>query len=108
MANTYTWKINQLDAKIHEDGLNNVIYTIHWTYIATDDSEEPISASSIGCLAVKYNEGDPFIPYNELTKDNVINWLEGEYNVEEMKNTLDNQIELIKNPVDEYLHPDWD
>ena len=26
MANTYNWKINRLDAKIHEDGLDNVIF----------------------------------------------------------------------------------
>ena len=108
MANTYTWKINQLDAKIHEDGLNNVIYIIHWTYIATDDSEESISVSSIGTLSVEYNEGNPFIPYEDLTKNDVVGWLEAGCNVAEMKINLDNQIELIKNPVNEYLHPDWD
>ena len=108
MANTYTWKINQLDAKIHEDGLDNVIYIIHWTYIAKDDSEESISVSSIGTLSVEYNEGNPFIPYEDLTKNDVVGWLEAGYNVAEMKINLDNQIELIKNPVNEYLHPDWD
>lgn len=110
MANTYTWKINQLDAKIQENGLNNVIYTIHWSYIATDDSEKPISASLIGTISVEYNEGNPFIPYDELTKNDVVGWLESSESIDvvEIKNNLDNQIELIKNPVDEYLHPDWD
>jgi len=107
MANIYTWKINQLDAKIQENGLNNVIYIIHWSYVAIDDSDKSISASSIGTLSVEYNEGNPFIPYEDLTKNDVVGWLEEGCNVEEMKNNLDNQIELIKNPVDEYLHPDW-
>ena len=108
MANTYTWRINQLEAKIHEDGLDNVIYTVHWTYIATDDSEEPISVNSIGTLSVQYKEGDPFIPYADLTKDDVILWLDAGLDVDAMKIGLDNQIELIKNPVDEILTPDWD
>lgn len=110
MANTYNWKINQLDAKIHEDGLNNVIYTVHWSYFAEDDSVEPIIVSSIGTLAVTYNQGDPFIPYEDLTKQDVVGWLESSesINVDGMKENLDKQIDLIKNPVDEYLHPNWD
>ena len=48
MANTYNWRINALDAKIHENDLDNVIYTVHWSFIGQDDSEEPVSASSIG------------------------------------------------------------
>jgi len=110
MANTYTWKINQLDAKIHENDLDNVIYTVHWSYFAQDDSVKPIVVSSIGTIAVTYNEGDPFIPYEDLTKEDVVSWLESSegINVDTMKENLDNQIELIKNPVDEYLHPDWD
>jgi len=53
MANTYNWRINALDAKIHENDLDNVIYTVHWSFIGQDDSEEPVSASSIGTLGVR-------------------------------------------------------
>ena len=44
MANTYNWRINALDAKIHENDLDNVIYTVHWSFIGQDDSEEPVSS----------------------------------------------------------------
>ncbi len=108
MANTYDWKINQLDAKIHQDNLENVIYIVHWSYLATDDSVEPITVNLSGAMGVEYNEGDPFIPYNELTKEIVVSWLENNLEVDALKLSLDKQIELKKNPVDEYLHPDWD
>ena len=108
MANTYNWKINQLDAKIHENDLDNVIYTIHWSYMATDDSEDPITVNSIGTLGITYNPEDTFIPYADLTKEDVEAWLEAGLDVDSMKLNLDNQIELIKNPVNEYLHPDWE
>ena len=106
MANTYNWKINALDAKIHEGDNDNVIYTVHWSYIASDESGEH-TASSIGTMAVEYDP-DNFIPYADLTKDDVVAWLEAGLDVEAMKSNLDNQIELEINPVDETLRPDWD
>jgi hypothetical protein len=108
MANTYNWKINRLDAKIHEDGLDNVIFIVHWTLFAQDDSTEPIRANSIGTLSVEYVQGEPFIPYDNLTKEDVVVWLESGLNVDDIKSRLDNEIELKKNPVNEYLRPDWD
>ena len=108
MANTYSWRITALDAKIHENDLDNVIYTVHYTFIGQDDSEEPVMASSIGTLGVQYNPEDPFIEYDDLTKEDVVGWLEAGLDVETMKQNIDSQIELKKNPVDETLRPNWD
>ena len=107
MANTYSWKINALDAKIHENDLDNVIYTVHYTFIGQDDSEEPVMASSIGTLGVQYNPENPFIPYADLTKEDVVGWLEAGLDVDSMKENLDKQIELKIHPVNETLRPDW-
>ena len=106
MANIYNWKINALDAKVHEGDNDNVIYTVHWSYIASDESGEH-TASSIGTMGVEYDP-DNFIPYADLTKEDVVSWLEEGLDVEAMKENLDNQIELEINPVDETLIPDWD
>lgn len=106
MANTYNWKINALDAKIQDGDNSDVIYTVHWSYIATDETGD-YSASSIGTFGVSYDP-DNFIPYADLTKDDVVIWLEAGLDVEAMKENLDNQIELQINPVDETLRPDWD
>jgi hypothetical protein len=108
MANTYNWRINALDAKIHENDLDNVIYTIHWSFIGQDDSEKPVLASSIGTLGVQYTEENPFIPYEDLTKEDVVGWLEDGLDVDSMKENIDKQIELKKNPIDETLYPSWD
>ena len=107
MKNTYNWKINALDAKIHENDLDNVIYTVHYTFIGQDDSEEPVMASSIGTLGVQYNPENPFIPYADLTKEDVVGWLEAGLDVDSMKENLDKQIELKIHPVNETLRPDW-
>tara|TARA_R100000951_G_scaffold116105_1_gene126567 strand:- start:1 stop:336 length:336 start_codon:yes stop_codon:yes gene_type:complete len=111
MANIYKWKISQLDAKIHEDGLDNVIYNVHWSLSAEDDAVkefEKIRAVDVGCSQVVLNPESTFIPYEDLTKDIVIGWLSNLMDINKMKLALDKQIEDQKNPVDEYLTPDWD
>ena len=105
--NQYNWKINALDAKIHENDKNNVIYTVHYSYIAKDQSGDH-QASSIGTISVEYNPDEPFIEYDDLTKEDVVGWLESKLDVDSMKENLDNQIELQKNPVDETLYPNWE
>ena len=106
MANTYNWTINALDAKITEGDNSDVIYTVHWSYIASDESGEYI-ANSIGTMGVEYDP-DNFIPYVDLTKDDVVGWLEAGLDVEEMKLRLDNELDKQINPTDEVLRPDWD
>ena len=107
MANTYSWRIEALNAKIKEDDKDNVIFSVKYTYTAIDNSEPPIQAGSIGTLGVEYKEGDPFIEYADLKKSDVEGWLDEGLDVDAMKQSLDNQIELKKNPVDETLYPDW-
>ena len=106
MANTYNWKINALDAKIQEGDNSNVIYTVHWSYTASDESGE-YEVNSIGTMGVEYDP-DNFIPYADLEKDDVVSWLEAGLDVASMQENLDKQIELEINPVDETLKPDWD
>ena len=107
MANTYSWKINQLNTKIKHDKKSNVVYNVHWSYIAKDDSKEPYIASSIGSYSVEYDKSI-FITFSKLTKDDVVKWLEAGLDVDNKKLNLDNQIELQKNPVDNNINPNWD
>tara|TARA_R100001244_G_scaffold131566_1_gene104966 strand:- start:515 stop:841 length:327 start_codon:yes stop_codon:yes gene_type:complete len=108
MANIYSWRINRLVAKIHEDGLDNVVFTVYWIYKVCDEDDEEIQTNEIGTLGVIYNPDDPFIPYENLTKDDVVGWLNNGLDVDAIKERCDKKIDLIKNPVDEYFTPDWD
>jgi hypothetical protein len=59
-------------------------------------------------MGLEYNPEEPFIEYTDLTKEDVVGWLEERLDVEAMQESLDNQIELKINPVDEVLRPNWD
>ena len=107
MANTYRWKINQLDTKIKHDKKSNVVYNVHWLYIAKDDSEVPYIASEYGSYGVEYDKSN-FITYSKLKKEDVVGWLEAGLDVDKMKKNLDNEIQSQKNPVENHLNPNWD
>ena len=68
-----------------------------------------MTASSIGTLSVDFSDDAEFIPYESLTKEDVVGWLEaGLDNLDSMKENLSRQIELQKNPVEVYHTPDWE
>ena len=96
--NTYTWTISALDCKINENNLQDVVYTVHWEYTAAN--ETGITASAFGAQYVPPPSEEDFTPYDELTKEQVIGWIETYLNVPGISLYLDNQIELIINPVD--------
>jgi hypothetical protein len=93
--NTYKWVISSLDAKIKDGELEKIIETVHWRYKATDGEH---TADVYGTIGLEAPEADSFIPADELTVADVEKWLEAKLNIESLKNSLNAQIELQKNP----------
>jgi hypothetical protein len=84
-----TWNISQLDRNT-ADGF---VTTAHWTVSATD---EDFSASSYGSCGF---DGELITPYEDLTKEQVLEWVWEKVNKEETEASLASQIEGQKNPV---------
>jgi len=107
MKINYNWIIHQLEAKIKQDELENVIYRIHWELVGIDDENPDYWSNRVGAEDVKYIEGEDFTPYSDLTKEQVVSWLESLLDVEVLKSNIAKNIEIKRNPVDEYLSPPW-
>ena len=110
MAITYKWTINQMNAHIQDQGEDNVIFTVHWTYSGSEDVSGKIySASQIGATSFTYVKGDPFIPYEdtEAFENVVIGWLEGVLNVPSMQSSIEATIQKEITPVNEDLYFTW-
>jgi len=107
MAINYTWNIHQLETKVRQNDLDNVIFRIHWELVGIDSENSDFWSNRIGAEDVIYNEGEPFTPFNELTKEQVEGWLESILDVEVLKNNIAANIEVKRNPVDEALSPPW-
>lgn len=68
MSTTYTYTINTLE-RTTQDG---IVYCVHFTVAAAD---ETYSSSAYGTIPLAAPaEGDPVIPYAELTEEVVLGW----------------------------------
>jgi|TARA_E500000318_G_C3360122_1_gene134354 hypothetical protein len=105
MANTYTWDFPQLDTAPTEDGLSDVIKTIHWRFTAVSDSEQNadgnyLSTSAYGTAGAGEVDPDNFVAFDSVTKD----WCKEKVLASldkteaEMQAMLDTQIETLANP----------
>lgn len=96
MANTYSWQIGSVDCHVNKDGLENVIYQVHYRYIAEDENGN--KAFHIGIHNVSDPDPEAFTAFEDLRAADVIGWLENDLEVLPMQNNLDQQIAEIVNP----------
>ena len=103
MANTYTWDFLQLDTAPSEDGLSDVIKTIHWRFTAVSEQNAEgnyLSTSAYGTSGAGEVDPDNFVAFDSVTKD----WCKEKVLASldeteaEMQANLDTQIETLANP----------
>ena len=76
MAITYTWKITGLKTKdVSEDKPAAVVQT-YWQKIGTDENGNEGTFSGATPFTVDpTDESGPFIPFEELTEEDVLDWI---------------------------------
>ena len=110
MAITYKWGITQMNAHIKEEGKDNVIYVVHWTYTGSEESGgKTYTSSQIGTQSYTYVAGESFVPYadTEAFEAVVIGWLEGSLDVDAMKASISVEVQKEITPVNEDLYFTW-
>ena len=110
MAIIYKWDIPTMNAHIHADGQDNVIYTVHYRYTGSEESGGvTYSSTNIGTQSYTYVAGEPFTPYEntEAFEAIVIGWLEGSLDVPAMQASIAANIESQIVPVNEDLYFTW-
>jgi hypothetical protein len=97
MAIQYKWVLgdNSLSTAPSENGLTDVVKTIHWRYAGTDGD---IYADTYGAMACATPSETDFTAYPDLTEDQVISWLEAGLDVEALQANVAAKIADIKNP----------
>jgi hypothetical protein len=87
----FTWNVVQMD-RLTSDGF---VVTVHYTVNAVDGD---YTASTYG--TVGYTQEDKaYIPFADLTKEQVIGWVKDSLGQETVEEALAAQIEAQKNPV---------
>ncbi len=81
MAVTNTWSVVQMDAYPEEDGETDVVFNVHWTLTGTDGT---YSGSVYGSQGVSIDPDVPFTPYEDLTEEQVIGWVQAAMGAEQV------------------------
>jgi hypothetical protein len=90
---TYNWNIQQMD-RLTSDGF---VVTVHYTVNAVDGE---FTASTYGTVGYTQEEGN-IIPFDSLTPEIVVGWVQESLGKDEVEAGLAAQIEAQKNPVQE-------
>jgi hypothetical protein len=92
---SFTWSFPQFDVAKAEDGLTDVVKTIHWRYDAVDGG---FSAGAYGSVSLSAPDPDAFTPYSQITPVWAIECVTGQIKLDEINAALETQIENQKNP----------
>jgi len=103
---TYKWFFSAFDCRVDEEGMQDVVTTVHWRYNGTN--ENGITAEVYGAQSVGTPTPDAFTPYPELSEEQVIGWMEETMDVPDMQLNIAEQIELIEHPVNITLPPHFE
>jgi hypothetical protein len=101
----YNWIISAMDCIKNDGNLQDVVITIHWRYGATKDE---VSTDIYGSTSMPLPTGENFTPYEDLTKQQVVGWLEATLDVPAMEESLESQLDLLINPINVTLQPPFD
>jgi hypothetical protein len=97
MATTYTWAVVAMKAYPEQAGYQNVVCGVNWTCAGVDGN---FSYSYYGGTSVELDPNEPFIPYDQLTEDEVIGWVQsalGPEGIAEVYAEIDAQIASQQN-----------
>lgn len=96
MANTYKMRINSAECYAEKEGLQKVIYDVHFMYTVSDENGNSASLSSVQSLP--FPDPSSFTPFDELVESKVISWVEQYINLDGLKANLDKMLEERVNP----------
>lgn len=90
----YYFKINAVDVHTELNGLEKVVYNVHYSYVGKDENGNIDSV--IGVISVDAPDAENFKPYDSLIQADVICWIEPLIDVEPLKVSIANKIaELV-------------
>lgn len=87
----YEWNVVNMERKTD----NGFVVTVHYTVNAVDGE---VTASTYGTVGYT-QEADNFTPFEQLTKDQVVGWVQTSLDKDAVEASLASQIEALKNPV---------
>ena len=78
---TYNWNCKTVDCYPEQDNEADVVYNVHWIVTGVSDQVDPQGnpylATNIGTQTLDTSQITTFIPFDQLTNDEVVAWTKG-------------------------------
>lgn len=104
MSVTYKWSFPRLEAAVEHEGQTDVVQTVHWRLLATDDD---LSAETYGTASIPFDPEAEFHSADDLLFDVVQGWVEAAIDAEALKAGLAKQIDEKRAPTTTIITPAW-
>ena len=88
---SFNWQVVQME-RLTSDGF---VVTVHYNVSAQDGD---FSAATYGTTSYT-QESESFVPYDQLTEQMVVGWVQTSLNKDVVESSLQSQIDAQKNPV---------
>jgi hypothetical protein len=93
----FNWTVSAMDYAVSQDGLANVVTTVHWR-VSKEDGDN--SGSSYGTVGLE-PPGESFVEWADITEDMAVGWAKaalGDEQVAATEAAIDAQIAEQANP----------
>jgi hypothetical protein len=70
---SHTWKVAALDYAVSQDGLSNVVTTVHWT--CSKEDEDGNSGYAYGSHGLPEPDPSNFVEWDDLDEFTVLSWM---------------------------------
>jgi len=102
---TYNWNCKTVDCYLEQEGNADVVYNVHWRVTGVSDTLDPegnpYSATNIGTQTLNASDITDFIPFENLTNEEVVVWTQtamGAEQVASIEANIAQSIELLITP----------
>ena len=95
---TYTWSILQMNVVPFLDGQVDVVVFVNWQLTGVQDT---YTANITASRQLEIQQGSGFTPYNQLTEDQVIGWVQDSFDAD----TITDFEKHIQDNIDAQINP---
>jgi hypothetical protein len=110
---TYNWTFSPMEITYHSASMQDIINVVHWQmhaiYLSGSETGS-MTKTSIGTIGFGSPDPENFIPFADVTKEQVTAWVEGqmgEEQVNNMKAGLSASIAYDLHPTRGIVSPPW-
>lgn len=99
---SFNWNVTQMDCYPQAEGQTDVVFRVSFSVTQSAIVNGlPDLIGVIGAVPVTYTAGSPYTPYNQLTQEQVIGWVQsalGEEGVAEYEAQVAAKVAAAQNP----------